>query len=51
MPLGMERIPEQRLQKLANIRAMTGSDDDLLYLELRPETRRKLLAHGPSESK
>ncbi|MGA2286584.1 MAG: Coenzyme F420 hydrogenase/dehydrogenase, beta subunit C-terminal domain [Dehalococcoidia bacterium] len=41
----------KRRRALANIRAMTGSDDDLLYLELRPETRERLLADGPAESK
>ena len=41
----------KRRRALANIRAMTGSDDDLLYLDLRPETRQKLLADGPAESK
>jgi len=50
-----EALPEQNLshlkgaslgkrrRTLANIRAITGSDDDLLYLELRPETRGRLL--------
>jgi coenzyme F420 hydrogenase subunit beta len=33
----------KRRRALVNIRAMTGSDDDLLYLQLRPETRSKLL--------
>jgi coenzyme F420 hydrogenase subunit beta len=41
----------KRRRALANIRAMTGNDDDLLYLELRPETRQRLLADGPAESK
>ncbi len=40
----------KRRRALANIRAMSGSDDDLLYLELRPETRERLLADGPAES-
>jgi len=40
----------KRKRALANIRAMTGSDDDLLYLELRPKTRERLLGKGPAES-
>jgi coenzyme F420 hydrogenase subunit beta len=34
----------KRRRALANIRRMTGSDDDLLYLELSPDTRKTLLA-------
>ncbi len=60
--IGADALPEENLshlkgaslgkrrRALTNIRAMTGSDDDLLYLELRPETRQKLLADGPAES-
>jgi coenzyme F420 hydrogenase subunit beta len=40
----------KRRRALANIRAMTGSDDDLLYLDLRPKTRERLLGKGPAES-
>jgi coenzyme F420 hydrogenase subunit beta len=34
----------KRRRALANIRQVTGSDDDLLYLELSLETRKRLLA-------
>jgi coenzyme F420 hydrogenase subunit beta len=34
----------KRRRALANIRQITGSDDDLLYLELSAETRKRLLA-------
>jgi len=34
----------KRRRALANIRRITGSDDDLLYLELSAETRDRLLA-------
>jgi hypothetical protein len=34
----------KRRRALANIREITGNDDDLLYVELSVEARRRLLA-------
>jgi coenzyme F420 hydrogenase subunit beta len=35
----------KRKRALANVREVTGSDDDLLYLELSPEARKRLLGY------